>query len=67
MSTPKFPNVTVRLVGENGNAFAILGRVMGAMKAAGVSDEDRQAFEAEATAEDYDQLLRVVMEWVDVE
>jgi hypothetical protein len=34
MTLPKFPNVTVKLVGEDGNAFAILGKVMNALKAA---------------------------------
>ena len=61
----KFPNVRVRLVGEDGNAFSILGRVQGAMRRAGVSQEDRDAFMAEATSGDYDHLLRTVMATVD--
>ena len=30
MAKPKYPEVVVRLVGEDGNAFAILGRVANA-------------------------------------
>lgn len=35
----KFPNVKVRLVGEDGNAFSIMGKVTGAMRKAGISKE----------------------------
>lgn len=63
----KFPNITVKLVGEDGNAFAILGRVRLAMKLAGVSSDDIDAFTKEATSGDYDHLLRTVMRWVETE
>jgi len=62
---PKFPDVTVKLVGSNGNAFAILGKTKGALKQAG----HRQAAEEymkEATAGNYDNLLQVTMEYVNV-
>ena len=66
---PKFPEVTVHLTGEDGNAFAILGRVRKALKSAeGVTREDIAAFMKEATSGgDYDHLLRVVMETVEVD
>jgi hypothetical protein len=64
---PKFPNVSVRLVGEDGNAFAILGRVQRAMSRAGISKEDIDAFRKEATSGDYNKLLRTVMETVDTD
>jgi hypothetical protein len=32
--SPRFPKVTVRLVGEDGNAFNIMGRVNEALKEA---------------------------------
>ncbi len=63
---PKYPNVTVQLVGEDGNAFAILGRVKQALRAAQVPAEEISAFVLEATAGGYDDLLLVVMRWVDV-
>lgn len=37
---PKFPHVTVKLLGEDGNAFFILGAVIKAMRRAKVSEED---------------------------
>ena len=63
----KFPNVKVRLVGEDGNAFAILGRVTRAMRRAYVPKKERDAFMAEATSGDYDHLLGTVMKWVSVD
>mgnify|MGYP001231011094 FL=1 len=67
MSTPKYPEITVKLVGEDGNAFSILGKVKRALRSGGVSDAEVSEFLEEATAGDYDHLLRVVMNWVNVE
>lgn len=61
--TVKFPNVRVKLVGEDGNAFAILGRCSTAARRAGVSKEDRDAFLKEAMSGNYDHLLMTCMEW----
>ena len=63
---PKYPDVTVTLVGQDGNAFAIIGRVRQALCLAGVPDEEIRGFTAEATAGDYDHLLQTVMKWVEV-
>jgi hypothetical protein len=65
--TPKYPEITVQLTGTDGNAFAVLGKVTKALRQAGVSKEDRDAFMAEATASDYDALLQTVMRWVEVD
>ena len=59
--------VKVRLVGEDGNAFAILGRVRAALRRAGESPEFIAAFTKEATSGDYYHLLATVMEVVEVE
>jgi hypothetical protein len=69
MSTlvPKYPRARVRLVGEDGNALAILGRTKRALQNAGASAEDVAAFIGEATAGNYDQLLATVMRWVEAE
>jgi hypothetical protein len=64
--TPKYPDITVPLTGEDGNAYAILGRVSRALRQAHVPDAERQAFMAEATQGDYDQLLQTVLRWVEV-
>ena len=63
---PKYPEIRVQLIGEDGNAFAIIGRVSKSMRQAGVAKEERDEFMAEATSGDYDNLLRVTMEWVEV-
>jgi hypothetical protein len=63
----RYPEVRVALVGEDGNAFAILGRVQKQMRRAGVPDREVKAFFDEATSDDYDHLLATVMEWVTVE
>lgn len=62
----KYPEVHVQLSGRDGNAFAILGAVQEAMRRAGISVEERNAFYNEATSGDYDNLLRTAMRWVEV-
>lgn len=64
---PKFPDVTVKLIGQDGNAFAVLGLTMKALRRAGVSQADIDAFRAEATSGDYNHLLGTVMATVEVE
>lgn len=64
---PKYPNISVKLSGQDGNAFAILGRVLKAMSIAKVSKEERDAFQKEATSGDYDHLLQTCMAWVEVQ
>jgi hypothetical protein len=61
--TPKHPNITVELVGQDGNAFAILGRCKQAARAAGLEKAEIDAFIAEATSGDYDHLLQTAMRW----
>ena len=55
-----------KLIGEDGNAFAVMGRVVAALRKAGQEDKI-DAFYKEATAGDYDHLLQVVMDYVEVE
>ena len=62
---PKYPEIEVQLVGEDGNAFAILGRVIKAMRRGGVEQSEIDTFQQEATSGDYDNLLQTVMKWVD--
>ena len=40
MSDVKYPEITVQLIGLDGNAFAILGRCLEAMRKAGLSQEE---------------------------
>ena len=63
---PLYPHIEVRLVGEDGNAFFIIGKVRLALRRGGVGEEPVEAFTKEATSGDYDDLLRTVMRWVEV-
>ena len=58
---------TVELIGQDGNAFSIMGNVRRALKRAGADKEYIDKYSKEAMAGDYDNLLCVTMEYVDVE
>ena len=60
----RYPEIKVRLVGEDGNAYAIVGRVVQAMRRSGVAPLMIDAFRTEAYGGDYDNLLRTCLEWV---
>lgn len=62
---PRYP-ISVKLVGEDGNAFTIIGLVTRALKEEGVPSEEINEFQQEAMASDYDNLLRTCMDWVEV-
>ena len=62
----KYPNVTVKLTGTDGNAFAIMSKVTAALRKAGVEKPELDAFFKQATSGNYDNLLNTCMEWVDV-
>lgn len=53
------------LTGEDGNAFAVMGRALSAMKAAGYSSELREQYQEEAMAGDYYRMLATTLEYVD--
>lgn len=54
---PKYPDITVKLIGENSNAFNILGICIKAMRRAGLPEEQVDEFRMEATSGDYQHLL----------
>jgi len=58
-------NITVKLIGNDGNAFFILGTVEKALKKAGFSELAKE-YMTEATSGDYDHLLATTMEYVEV-
>jgi hypothetical protein len=58
---------TVKLIGLDGNAFSILGRVKQALRRAGADKEYIDQYLSEATSGDYDHLLAVSMGYVEVE
>ena len=62
----RHPEIRVKLTGTDGNAFAVLGAVLGAMKRAKLSPKERAEFSADAMSGDYDHLLQTVRGWVTV-
>ncbi len=62
-----FEKPTVKIVGEDGNAFSIMGSVTQALKRAGADKEYIDKYKTDATSGDYDHLLAVSMDYVDVE
>jgi len=59
-------NIPLKMVGEDGNAFSILGRAKRAMRMAD-QVELFDEYHAEATSGDYDHLLVTTMNWFDVD
>ena len=62
----KYPDIQVQLTNEDGNAFAIIGRVQKALKQGGVDKVDIDLFRKEAMAGNYDHVLVTCMKWVDI-
>jgi hypothetical protein len=63
----RYPNITVELTGQDGNAFFILGTVKRALRKGNVPQAEIDQFFHEATQGDYDDLLQTCMKWVNVE
>lgn len=62
----KYPDITVQLVGLDGNGFAIMGRVVKALAENNVSKKEQRVFMDECMSGDYDHLLQTCIKWVDV-
>lgn len=64
----KYPEITVELIGQNGNIFNLIGICTQAMQRAKVSRAERDAFVEEVThTGSYMEALAVIMRWVNVE
>lgn len=66
MNAPIYPDIEVQLVGTDGNALNIIGKVIRALRHNGVPADRVSAFSEEATSGDYDNVLATAMKWVDV-
>lgn len=53
------------LVGVDGNAFAVMGYVLRAMKECKMSKEERSDYQTKAMSGDYDHLLVVSIKMID--
>lgn len=66
-SNPKYPDVEVALVGEDGNAFNLIGLVSKALRRAKYPREEIDEFAKMAmSCESYDELLQNIMRTVNV-
>lgn len=64
---PKYSTITVKLVGQDSNAFNLLGICRRAMIKNGLSQSEIDKFTQEATSGNYDHLLATCLDWFDVE
>lgn len=67
MNAVKYPEISVELMGQDGNAFLIIGKTARALRAGGVPREEIEQFQKEAMGGNYDHLLQTVMRWVSVD
>jgi len=56
----------LKLVGEDGNAFSILGRARSALRKAKATPEQIEEFMVDAKSGDYDHLLQTCIKWFNV-
>jgi len=61
----KHPEIEVQLIGTDGNAFALLGKISKALRGAEVPNAEIDEFLGEAMSVDYDH-LRTCLDWVNV-
>lgn len=59
-------DVCVQLTGQDGNVFSIIGRVSKALKKAGENEAANEFINAAMDCEDYNAVLRLCMETVEV-
>ncbi len=55
----------VKLVGTDGNVFAVIGRCARALRATGQADKAKEMTEAAFKARSYDEALGIRMRYVD--
>ena len=56
----------LKLIGEDGNVFFILGKAVREARRAGWSEEKIERFKKEAISDDYDHALQTCMEYFEV-
>ena len=67
LTTPDREKPTVQLIGNDGNAFAVMGAVTSALRKAGYTNEEVHEYQSQAMSGDYNNLLAVSMRWANVE
>jgi len=66
MKNDTITGIKVRLIGEDGNAFFILGKVTKEMRRKGCGKSIVDAYYKEATSGDYNHLLATTMKYVEI-
>ena len=61
------PKPACKLVGTDGNVFAIIGRVRQALDGAGQRERASEFLRKAYASQAYDEVLRLAMEYVDVQ
>lgn len=61
--TTKYPHIKVKLIGEDGNAYAIVSRCRQAGRRAGLSNDELSRFVDEAFSSDYDNVIITALRW----
>jgi len=58
---------SVKLIGEDGNIFSILGRVSRTLKEDGKEEQVKEVSERVMASSSYGEALQIIMEYVEVE
>jgi hypothetical protein len=58
---------TVQLIGQDGNVFNLIGLSVKALKKAGLKDQATELTNKCFEAEDYNQVLNIINEYLEVE
>ncbi|WP_432257102.1 hypothetical protein [Limimaricola sp. AA108-03] len=61
--TTKYPHIKVKLIGEDGNAVAIVMRCRQAGRRAGLSEGELTRFLDEALSSDYNNVITTARDW----
>lgn len=63
----KHPDISVQLVGQDGNVFNLMGVVIRALRENGFGDEVDDFVSEVTSSKSYHEALTVMMSWVDVQ
>jgi hypothetical protein len=61
-----YPDIAVQITGRDDNAYAIMGRVVAALRRGGVPEAEVDQFTTECRSGNYVHILQTSMAWVDV-
>ena len=62
----KHPEITVQLVGQDGNVFNLMGIVANALRKNGFGEEVQEFITEVTSSQSYHEVLAIMMRWVDV-